>query len=183
MWHSNAHLRACASPALAHDDDDIGLLRFLARFHHKAILIVRALGTETGIAGGGHQIPDAGIFRNARQLGLVAGVLVDDAIVEIENIQKRTLAGYTPFRAAMEGADAIGLAVLATTASIVVVFLPTSFMGGMPGQFFIEFGITVAVAVGPGTVTVFVVTEPGAVTVTVGVGDGDGSTHSLARML
>ena len=51
------------------------------------------------------------------------------------------LAGYTPFRAAMEGADAIGLAVLATTASIVVVFLPTSFMGGMPGQFFIEFGI------------------------------------------
>nr|MBP9235128.1 efflux RND transporter permease subunit [Hyphomonadaceae bacterium] len=71
----------------------------------------------------------------------------DDAIVEIENIQKRTLAGYTPFRAAMEGADAIGLAVLATTASIVVVFLPTSFMGGMPGQFFIEFGITVAVAV------------------------------------
>ncbi len=80
-------------------------------------------------------------------LTLVIGILVDDAIVEIENIQKRTLAGHTPFRAAMEGADAIGLAVLATTASIVVVFLPTSFMGGMPGQFFIEFGITVAVAV------------------------------------
>lgn len=80
-------------------------------------------------------------------LTLVIGILVDDAIVEIENIQKRTLAGYTPFRAAMEGADAIELAVLATTASIVVVFLPTSFMGGMPGQFFIEFGITVAVAV------------------------------------
>ena len=80
-------------------------------------------------------------------LTLVIGILVDDAIVEIENIQKRTLAGYTPFRAAMEGADAIGLAVLATTASIVVVFLPTSFMGGMPGQFYIEFGITVAVAV------------------------------------
>ena len=80
-------------------------------------------------------------------LTLVIGILVDDAIVEIENIQKRTLAGYSPFRAAMEGADAIGLAVLATTASIVVVFLPTSFMGGMPGQFFIEFGITVAVAV------------------------------------
>ena len=80
-------------------------------------------------------------------LTLVIGILVDDAIVEIENIQKRTLAGYTPFRAAMEGADAIGLAVLATTAAIVVVFLPTSFMGGMPGQFFIEFGITVAVAV------------------------------------
>jgi len=80
-------------------------------------------------------------------LTLVIGILVDDAIVEIENIQKRTLAGYSPFRAAMEGADAIGLAVLATTSSIVVVFLPTSFMGGIPGQFFLEFGITVAVAV------------------------------------
>jgi len=80
-------------------------------------------------------------------LTLVIGILVDDAIVEIENIQKRTLAGYSPLRAAMEGADAIGLAVLATTCSIIVVFLPTSFMGGIPGQFFIEFGITVAVAV------------------------------------
>ncbi len=81
-------------------------------------------------------------------LTLVIGVLVDDAIVEIENIQKRTLDGLTPLRAAMEGADAIGLAVVATTAAIAVVFLPTSFMGGIPGQFFIEFGITVAVAVG-----------------------------------
>ncbi len=81
-------------------------------------------------------------------LTLVIGILVDDAIVEIENIQKRTLAGYTPFRAAIEGADAIGLAVVATTAAIIVVFLPTSFMPGMSGQFFIEFGITVSVAVG-----------------------------------
>jgi hydrophobic/amphiphilic exporter-1 (mainly G- bacteria), HAE1 family len=81
-------------------------------------------------------------------LTLVIGILVDDAIVEIENIQKRTLRGSTPFRAAIEGADAIGLAVVATTAAIAVVFLPVSFMGGMPGQFFIEFGITVAVAVG-----------------------------------
>ncbi len=80
-------------------------------------------------------------------LTLVIGILVDDAIVEIENIQKRTLSGYSPFRAAMEGADAIGLAVLATTAAIAVVFLPTSFMPGIPGQFFKEFGVTVAVAV------------------------------------
>lgn len=80
-------------------------------------------------------------------LTLVIGILVDDAIVEIENIQKRTLAGASPFRAAIEGADAIGLAVVATTAAIVVVFLPTSFMSGVAGQFFIEFGITVAVAV------------------------------------
>ncbi len=80
-------------------------------------------------------------------LTLVIGILVDDAIVEIENIQKRTLAGQTPFRASLEGADAIGLAVVACTAAIVVVFLPVSFMPGIPGQFFIEFGITVAIAV------------------------------------
>jgi HAE1 family hydrophobic/amphiphilic exporter-1 len=80
-------------------------------------------------------------------LTLVIGILVDDAIVEIENIQKRTQAGATPFRAAMEGADAIGLAVVATTAAIAVVFLPVSFIKGISGQFFKEFGITVAVAV------------------------------------
>ncbi len=80
-------------------------------------------------------------------LTLVIGILVDDAIVEIENIQKRVLAGARPYRAAMEGADAIGLAVLATTAAVVVVFTPVSFMNSIIGQFFKEFGITVAVAV------------------------------------
>jgi HAE1 family hydrophobic/amphiphilic exporter-1 len=80
-------------------------------------------------------------------LTLVIGILVDDAIVEIENIQKRVQAGARPYRAAMEGADAIGLAVVATTATIVVVFTPVSFMGSIPGQFFREFGITVSVAV------------------------------------
>jgi HAE1 family hydrophobic/amphiphilic exporter-1 len=80
-------------------------------------------------------------------LTLVIGILVDDAIVEIENIQKRTQSGASPFRAAMEGADAIGLAVVATTAAIAVVFLPVSFIQGISGQFFKEFGITVAVAV------------------------------------
>ncbi len=80
-------------------------------------------------------------------LTLVIGILVDDAIVEIENIQKRVLAGARPYRAAMEGADQIGLAVVATTATVVVVFAPVSFMGSIPGQFFREFGITVAVSV------------------------------------
>ena len=61
-------------------------------------------------------------------LTLVIGILVDDAIVEIENIQKRVQAGARPYRASMEGADQIGLAVVATTASIVVVFAPVSFM-------------------------------------------------------
>src|SRR5579872_631575 len=80
-------------------------------------------------------------------LTLVIGILVDDAIVEIENIQKRVQAGARPYRASMEGADQIGLAVIATTSAIVVVFAPVSFMGSIPGQFFKEFGITVVVAV------------------------------------
>lgn len=80
-------------------------------------------------------------------LTLVIGVLVDDAIVEVENIQKRVQAGASPWRAAMEGADAIGLAVVATTLSIAVVFLPVAFMGGYAGPYFREFGVTVAVSV------------------------------------
>jgi HAE1 family hydrophobic/amphiphilic exporter-1 len=80
-------------------------------------------------------------------LTLVIGILVDDAIVEIENIEKRVATGVRPYQAAMEGADAIGLAVVATTLAIVVVFTPVSFMKGMAGQFFREFGLTVSVAV------------------------------------
>jgi HAE1 family hydrophobic/amphiphilic exporter-1 len=80
-------------------------------------------------------------------LTLVVGILVDDAIVEIENIEKRVATGVRPFQAAFEGADAIGLAVVATTSAIVVVFTPVSFMGGTAGQFFREFGVTVSVAV------------------------------------
>jgi multidrug efflux pump subunit AcrB len=80
-------------------------------------------------------------------LSLVVGILVDDAIVEIENIVRHIRRGKPPFQAALEAADEIGLAVIATTMTIVVVFLPVSFMGGIPGQFFRQFGITVAVAV------------------------------------
>jgi len=80
-------------------------------------------------------------------LTLVIGILVDDAIVEIENIEKRVATGMRPYQAAMEGADAIGLAVVATTMAIVVVFTPVSFMKGQAGQFFKEFGLTVSVAV------------------------------------
>ncbi|HWA62951.1 MAG TPA: efflux RND transporter permease subunit [Caulobacteraceae bacterium] len=80
-------------------------------------------------------------------LTLVIGILVDDAIVEIENIEKRVHLGMRPYDAAMEGADQIGLAVVATTFSIAVVFLPVAFMPGISGQFFREFGITVSIAV------------------------------------
>ena len=75
------------------------------------------------------------------------GILVDDAIVEIENIEKRVHLGLRPYDAAMEGADQIGLAVVATTFAIAAVFLPVGFMPGFSGQFFKEFGITVSVSV------------------------------------
>jgi hydrophobe/amphiphile efflux-1 (HAE1) family protein len=80
-------------------------------------------------------------------LSLVAGVLVDDAIVEIENIVRHMRMGKSGFRAAMEAADEIGLAVVATSFTIIAVFLPVAFMGGLSGQFFKQFGLTVAAAV------------------------------------
>ncbi|MEN2786252.1 efflux RND transporter permease subunit [Sphingomonas qilianensis] len=80
-------------------------------------------------------------------LSLVAGVLVDDAIVEIENIVRHMKMGKTAYQASIDAADEIGLAVLATTMSIVAVFLPVSVMPGISGQFFKNFGLTVVAAV------------------------------------
>ncbi|HUY83669.1 MAG TPA: efflux RND transporter permease subunit, partial [Steroidobacteraceae bacterium] len=80
-------------------------------------------------------------------LSLITGVLVDDAIVEVENITRHMRMGKSAFRAAMDAADEIGLAVVACSMTIIAVFLPVSFLGGLIGQFFIQFGFTVAVAV------------------------------------
>lgn len=80
-------------------------------------------------------------------LALVVGVLVDDAIVEIENIERHLSMGKTPMQAAMEAADEIGMAVIATTFALVAVFLPTAFMAGIPGLFFKQFGWTAVLAV------------------------------------
>ena len=80
-------------------------------------------------------------------LSLVAGVLVDDAIVEIENIVRHMRMGKGAYQAALDAADEIGLAVVATSATIIAVFLPVSFMGGITGQYFRQFGLTVAAAV------------------------------------
>lgn len=79
-------------------------------------------------------------------LSLAVGNLVDDAICMIENIDQHLKMGKKPYHAAMDAAQEIGLAVLATTATIVAVFLPVAFMGGIPGQFFQPFGVTVAVS-------------------------------------
>ncbi|MES1980920.1 MAG: efflux RND transporter permease subunit, partial [Pseudomonadota bacterium] len=80
-------------------------------------------------------------------LALVVGVLVDDAIVEIENIERHLRMGKSPMQAALEAADEIGMAVIATTFALVAVFLPTAFMGGIPGLFFKQFGWTAVLAV------------------------------------
>ncbi len=80
-------------------------------------------------------------------LSLVVGILVDDAIVEVENIVRHLRMGKSPYQAAMEAADEIGLAVIATTFTLIAVFLPTAFMSGIAGRFFKQFGWTAALAV------------------------------------
>jgi multidrug efflux pump subunit AcrB len=80
-------------------------------------------------------------------LSLVVGILVDDAIVEVENIVRHLRMGKSPYQAAMQAADEIGLAVVATTFALVAVFLPTAFMSGIAGRFFKQFGWTAALAV------------------------------------
>ena len=80
-------------------------------------------------------------------LSLVVGILVDDAIVEVENIERHMHMGKPAYEAAMEAADEIGLAVIATTFTLIAVFLPTAFMSGVVGIIFKQFGITASVAV------------------------------------
>lgn len=80
-------------------------------------------------------------------LSLVVGILVDDAIVEIENIMRHLAQGKEPLVAAREAADEIGLAVIATTFTLIAVFLPTAFMKGLAGKFFVQFGWTASIAV------------------------------------
>ncbi len=79
-------------------------------------------------------------------LSLVSGILVDDAIVELENIMRHLRLGKTPYQAAIDAADEIGLAVVSTSAVVIAVFVPVSFMGGVVGKYFSQFGITIAVA-------------------------------------
>lgn len=80
-------------------------------------------------------------------LTLVVGILVDDAIVEVENIEQHLSQGKPPRQAALDAAAEIGTAVIATSLTLVAVFLPTAFMSGIPGKFFKQFGWTAAIAV------------------------------------
>ena len=86
-------------------------------------------------------------FVSLLAITLVTGILVDDAIVEIENIVRHMRMGKSAWHASIEAADEIGLAVVAITLTIVAVFAPVSFMGGIPGQYFKQFGLTVSAAV------------------------------------
>ncbi|WP_103124732.1 efflux RND transporter permease subunit [Nostoc cycadae] len=79
-------------------------------------------------------------------LALAVGNLVDDAVVEIENMERHIAMGKSPWEAAFDSSDEVGLAVMASSATIIAVFLPVAFMGGVPGQFFQPFGLTVAVS-------------------------------------
>ncbi|MBH8571981.1 efflux RND transporter permease subunit [Nostocaceae cyanobacterium CENA369] len=79
-------------------------------------------------------------------LALAVGNLVDDAVVEIENMERHMAMGKSAWQAAFESSDEVGLAVMASSATIIAVFLPVAFMGGVPGQFFQPFGVTVAVS-------------------------------------
>ncbi len=86
-------------------------------------------------------------FMTLLAMALVVGILVDDAIVEIENIERHQAMGKSPFRAAIDASDEIGLAVVATTMSIVAVFGPVALMTGISGQYFRPFGVTVSASV------------------------------------
>ncbi|MGI2903771.1 efflux RND transporter permease subunit [Tolypothrix sp. VBCCA 56010] len=79
-------------------------------------------------------------------LALAVGNLVDDAVVEIENMERHMAMGKTAWEASFDSSDEVGLAVIASSATIIAVFLPVAFMGGIPGQFFQPFGVTVAVS-------------------------------------
>ncbi|MCB9529480.1 MAG: efflux RND transporter permease subunit [Myxococcales bacterium] len=113
--------------------------------------IISALALPTSVIGTFAFVSVMGFTLNMMTtlaLSLSIGILIDDAIVVIENIVRRkSVLGEKPMEAASRGTAEIGLAVLATTLSIVAVFVPVAFMDGMIGQFFFEFGLTVAFAV------------------------------------
>jgi multidrug efflux pump subunit AcrB len=108
-----------------------------------AALPLSAIPAFLGMAGFGFTLNTVTLLA----LALVVGILVDDAIVEVENISRHLRMGKSPLQAALDAADEIGLAVIATTFALVAVFLPTAFMGGIPGKFFKQFGWTAVVAI------------------------------------
>lgn len=116
-------------------------------------------------------------------LALVVGILVDDAIVEVENIVRHLHMGKSPYQAAMEATEEIGLAVVATTFTLVSVFLPTAFMSGVPGKFFKEFGWTAALAVMASLVVARLLTPLMAAYMLKPIGKQEADSKLMARYL
>ena len=114
-----------------------------ATFVAAVALPLSAIPTFIGMHGFGFSLNVVSLLA----MSLVVGILVDDAIVEVENIVRHLRMGKTPYQAALEAADEIGLAVVATTFALIAVFLPTAFMSGIAGRFFKQFGWTAALAV------------------------------------
>jgi multidrug efflux pump subunit AcrB len=114
-----------------------------ATFVGAAALPLSVIPTFLGLSYFGYSLNTVTLL----SLALVVGILVDDAIVEIENIARHLRMGKTPMQAALEAADEIGLAVIATTFALVAVFLPTAFLSGIPGKFFKQFGWTAVLAI------------------------------------
>ena len=115
-------------------------------------------------------------------MSLVIGILVDDAIVEVENIVRHLRDGKSPLEAAQEAADEIGLAVIATTFTLIAVFLPTAFMAGIPGKFFKQFGWTASVAVFASLVVARMLTPMMSAYMLKAVGGGHGAAKDSQLM-
>lgn len=112
--------------------------------------IISSLALPTSIIGTFAMMNALGFSLNMMTLmgmSLAIGLLIDDAVVVRESITRRLELGDDPFTAASKGTSEISLAVLATTLALVAVFVPVAFMSGMVGQFFKQFGLTIAVAV------------------------------------
>lgn len=112
--------------------------------------VITGLALPISVIGAFLVIAAAGFTLNVMTLlalSLAIGILIDDAIVVRENITRHIAMGKSHRQAALDGTDEIGLAVLATTFTIVAVFLPVAFMGGIIGRFFLQFGLVVSTAV------------------------------------
>ncbi|MGM0576133.1 MAG: efflux RND transporter permease subunit [Myxococcota bacterium] len=139
----------------------LAILIILFFLHDWRATVVSALALPSSVIATFAFIDAMGFtFNNMTMLALTLsiGILIDDAIVVIENIHRHLEMGKPPLKAARDGASEIGLAVMATTASIVAVFIPVAIMEGIIGRFFLQFGLTVAFAVSVSFFVAFTIT-------------------------
>jgi HAE1 family hydrophobic/amphiphilic exporter-1 len=139
----------------------LAILIIMLFLHNWRATLISALAIPTSIVATFAFIQAMGYTFNMLTmlaLSLSIGILVDDAIVVIENIHRHLEMGKSPMKAAADATNEIGLAVMATTASIVAVFVPVATMKGIIGRFFVQFGLTVAFAVAVSLFVAFTLT-------------------------